>query len=140
VQTNIGHDTGLDAAALATAEGRFTYSARDIRYRLASLRWREVRSERWLAQNGVPLLRLSYEQLAPLAPEHIAEVIAAHVGVKLPPAPRIEVTHRKLGSDKNIVFAERFRSENAALLARIEAERAPMIAALSTLSSVETSL
>lgn len=129
-QTKIGHDTGLTADERAKGDAAFTYDALDIRNRLQAIRWREVQTEAYLARSSAPLLRLSYETLSDLGPMQIAQWLAHHLGQDLPDDLSFKEAHRKLGTDKNLAFAERFRAENPRLMARIEAERAPMLAAL----------
>ena len=129
-QTRIGHDTGLTAEERAKGDDRFTYDGNDIRHRLHVIRWYEIQTEAYLARSSLPLLRLSYEKLSDMGPMQIAQCMADHLGHDLPEDLTFQETHRKLGTDKNLAFAERFRAENPRLIARIDAMRAPMLAAL----------
>mgnify|MGYP002628690138 FL=1 len=138
-QTKVGHDTGLTEEERAKSELAFKYDASDIRQRLNAIRWREIRTEAYLARSAAPLLRLSYERLSALGPLEIARCLANHLGQKLPDDMTFKEAHRKLGTDKNLAFAERFRTENPQFVARIEAERAAMLDALPTLVPEEAS-
>jgi LPS sulfotransferase NodH len=90
----------------------------------------ERRSEAMFRALGVRPLRLSYERTIGEEPERLARRIGAHLGVPWDAGARFESVHSKLGTDKNLRFAERFRAENPRLLARIERARAPRLAAL----------
>ena len=67
-------------------------------------------------------------------PEAVVDRIARHVGVggvTLPPAPKEEL--RKLGTDKNKIYAERFRAERPEILAAIAKARRRTIDRLASL-------
>lgn len=128
VQTRVGHDTGLSGHERTTTDVAFHYDARHIGHRAEAVRWRERRTEDYLIRAHRPTLRTSYERLAGLSPGRVAALIADHVGVTLPDGIRYATTHRKLGTDKSTEFAERFRAENRAFVARLEAEREPLLA------------
>jgi LPS sulfotransferase NodH len=131
VQLRVSHDVGqVDEAARAAADAAFAYDAADIARRLNALRKLENGSEAFFAEIGVAPVRLSYERLSAMDPAAVAALFARHLGVTLPPDTQATSTHRKLGTDKNDAYAVRFRKEKASLVAKAEAARAPLLAAL----------
>lgn len=129
-QSQISHDTGLDAAARARADADFAYDGRAIRTQIMKLRWMEKGCEAMFGRFGVGPVRLSYERLIQQDPATVAALFAAETGAILPPDLRFDLTHQKLGTDKNTAFAAMFRAENPRFIARIDRARAPMLAAL----------
>lgn len=132
VQTEIAHNLpDVEDARLADADKRFRYDGQDIAGRLLAIRALERGSEAMFARLRVAPLRLSYERVLPVEPGALARRIAAHVGAEVcSRATFDDPRHRRLGTDKNLDFARRFRAENAGLVARVERARRPMLAAL----------
>lgn len=129
-QTKIGHSTAADAATLARTDGDFTYDAKQIQHWLKHLTQAETGSERFFKRHGLSPLRLSYERLIVLPPATVVNVMARHIGIPPIDAGGLESGHRKIGTDLNADYAARFREEHPRLIARIDRERAPMLARL----------
>jgi trehalose 2-sulfotransferase len=129
-QSQIWHDNGLDAAARTRAEEQFIYDGRVIATQILKLRWMEKGTEAMFARFGVSPVRLSYERLIGVDPAMIAAIFAQQTGAVLPPDLQFDLTHQKLGTDKNLAFAERFRARNPRFVARIDRARKPMLEAL----------
>jgi LPS sulfotransferase NodH len=132
VQTEIAHNLpDVGNARLADADTQFRYDGQDIAGRLLAIRALERGGEAMFARLKVAPLRLSYERLLPMEPGALARRIAAHVGAEVSSQAIFEdLRHRRLGTDKNLDFARRFRAENAGLVARVERARVPMLTAL----------
>lgn len=129
VQTSIAHAPGVSAEELERANRDFVYNAREIASYIWRIRWMEQRTEAMFARHGIRPLRLSYDYLATTRPRRFMKRIAAHVGAKPLPDKGFKSTHKKIAGPKNNEFAERFRSERPRLIARLERERARMLAA-----------
>ncbi len=132
-QTRLGHATAATAAIEADAEALFVYDPRAIRRIIRFLRWMETRTEALFHRKGLQPLRLSYEQCIAHPPTTVLAAMAGHLGVDLDPDVEIVEKHRKLSGSKGRSFAEQFRAENADFVARVERQRAPMLARLTDL-------
>jgi len=131
VQTRIAHNLPqVEPGQLAEAEARFAYSGTDIAARILAMRGLERGSEAMFDRLGARPLRLSYERVIGMEPARVTALIAAHVGATLPEGVAFESGHAKLGTDKNVEFARRFRKENRVFMRRIANARAPLLAAL----------
>ncbi|MDJ0630831.1 MAG: Stf0 family sulfotransferase [Rhodobacter sp.] len=129
VQTGVPRALGSARRARAS-EASFQYQAGDIRRRIRRLRWMERRSERFFRRFGISPVRLSYERLLCLDESQTAGVFADALGVKLPADVQAASQYLKVGTGKAEEFAERFRREHPAFVARIEADRQPLLEAL----------
>ena len=134
IQTRIAHDRSAGLAELASADKNFVYDAPTIRRRIATLRWREIQAERFFARWNIRPLRMSYEQIMRLGPVAVAQLVARHIGIHLLNDAEFNTVHRKLGTEKSISFAERFRNEHSRLISRVERERAQIVTGLAALS------
>lgn len=131
VQTQIAHKVpGVTEAHLMEADMRFTYSGFDIAKRVLGMRTLERNSEAMFTRLGARPLRLSYERIIAMEPAAVVDMFARHVGIKVPRDFEIRIRHSKLGTDKNIEFAQRFRAAHPAFVAMVERSRRPMLAAL----------
>ncbi|MAC79544.1 MAG: hypothetical protein CML66_15950 [Rhodobacteraceae bacterium] len=131
MQTKVSHSVSADAGAIAQAEQVFRYEPKVILNVLRRMRWMEDGTEALIRDAGLTPLRLSYEQTVRMQPRRLMAVIGKHVGV---PARRmdldaLESSHKKVSGEKSGDFAARFRAEYPDLVAQLEAERAPMLAA-----------
>ena len=131
MQTKVSHSVTADEGAIAKAESVFTYEPKVIRNVIKRMRWMEEGTEALIREAGLNPMRLSYEKAVAMKPRRLMVLLGTHVGVR----PRqmdleaIESDHKKVSGDKSNAFAERFRAENPDLMARIDEERAPMLAA-----------
>ncbi|MGR3802992.1 Stf0 family sulfotransferase [Marinibacterium profundimaris] len=130
IQTKVSHSVMSDETAIARAEDVFTYQPRVIRNVLRRMRWMEDGTETLIREAGLNPLRLSYETTVKMRPRRLMVLMGAHVGVR----PRrmdldaVESDHKKVSGTKSGDFAQRFRDEHPDLIAKIEEERAPMLA------------
>jgi len=130
VTTNVAHTKGPDAETRQSADQRFVYDAALIKRWLKHIHAAEVASETWFAEYGLTPLRMSYEQTTRLSPLQMVNVIARHLGLPDIAPMAFATQHGKLGTDQNTSFADRFREEEAAFMADINAQRGPMLARL----------
>lgn len=129
-QTKIGHRPMADAERLQAADQEFSYDPASIKKWLTHIRKLEIRTEAMFQKYRLKPLRLSYEIITGMSALQTVNVIAAHIGVPPIRSGNLESGHSKIGTDKNAAFADRFRAEHPALIRKIEAQRAPMLAAL----------
>lgn len=122
--TNVAQSVAVSAEQRAAADAGFAYDPQAIRKSLMRIMSMERLSERWFAKWGLRPLRMSYEQITALTPHQMLNVIARHAGQPDVPPVDIQPRHEKLGTARNTDYAQRFRTEQAAWLAPIEAERA----------------
>ncbi|MGZ9809568.1 Stf0 family sulfotransferase [Pseudoroseicyclus sp. H15] len=130
LQTGHAHSPGISDEVIQADEAAFTYDARAIRGALLRIHNMEQRTEALLAAQPLAPLRLSYEQSIAMSEAELLGRIAAHVGAPPPGPVPFEPRHRKLSGSRSRDYAQRFREENARLLARIDAARQPMLAKL----------
>lgn len=128
--TGVTHSVHLSDEARAEAEARFVYDAEAIAKWLLHIRRLETGTEAFFAEFGMSPLRLSYEVLMNHHPAEVVRAVASHVGAEAGPDVVAASTHQKVGTPRNLEFAERFRHENAELLADVDADRATMLARL----------
>lgn len=136
VTTKVAHTAGHDMQARQEADLAFSYDPGLIKQWLEHIRAAEVRSERWFADYGLSPLRMSYEATTRLTPLQMVNVVARHIGVPDIEPMAFSTQHGKLGTNQNANFAQRFRDEHVAYLAKIDAERAPMLARLHPIANM----
>lgn len=129
-QTKIAHRPAAGAEQRRAAERAFVYDAAEIRRWIKHIRAAETRTEAMIRTHRLAPLRLSYEYITGLRPLDLVNLVAAHIGAPPIEEPVAESDHGKIGTDKNLDFAERFRREHPRQVRKIAAERAPMLAAL----------
>ncbi|WP_428927176.1 Stf0 family sulfotransferase [Marinibacterium sp. SX1] len=131
MQTKVSHSVSADESAIAQAESVFRYDPKVIRNVLRRLRWMEDGTETLIREAGLTPMRLSYERTVTMRPRRMMALIGSHVGVKARrmDLDALESDHKKISGEKSNDFAERFRAEHADMIAEMDAERAPMLAA-----------
>lgn len=144
VATSVYHSAGSAEADIRRADEEFRYEAPLIRHWLEHILDQETRFERFFERNGLAPVRLSYERMMAAGRDGTLAVIAARLGIALEPgAGRRTGTgagHRKIGTDKNRAFAERFAAEEAGFLETVAARRAETLAALADARAAEAFL
>lgn len=127
IQTEVAHSAHSSARAIQSSEERFDYDARAIATYVQRIAWMERQTETYFRRFGPEPLRLSYEQLAAMAPREILEMMSDHVGSNPLFDRDYETDHEKLPGTKAHAFAARFREEHGDLMSRIDASRAAML-------------
>lgn len=128
--TKVAHSVSSSQQEQLKADQKFSYNARQIKKWLGHLRSNETRTENLFMFFGVQPLRLSYEELSAVDDTAIARSIARFLEIDLDGSPEIKSDHKKLGTEKNQAFADRFRAENADFVQAVEQEREQMCAAI----------
>lgn len=127
IQTRVAHNTGLSSDVLDAAEKKFVYDGPDIRKQLLSIRMNELETETMFRRFGIRPLRLSYERLSLLKGPEITSRVADFMGLTLPKTVAYREVHKKIGTDKNLDFARRFRKEFRWLVLSTELSRRRML-------------
>lgn len=122
VQTKVSHSTASSCEEIAGADDRFSYAPRQIERYLCALAWMEHRTHDYLSGCGACPLRLTYERTIAMAPSRLVRMIATHVGVG-DDLPGADSAHHKLGQEKSMDFATRFRRERPQLIRTIDRNR-----------------
>ena len=126
-KTKLAHSPSSTPEERAAREAEVEYDGAEIQHWLNHIRRAEESTEALIANAGLDPLRMSYERNIELKPNQLANVMVRHVGLRTMRLPGVESAHSKIGSDLNTDFSDRFRAEYADWLARVEAERAPML-------------
>lgn len=130
VTTKVAHIRDGEDRKITETEGRFVYDSDFIKKWLLHIRAGEKKSESMFAEYSLSPMRLSYEQITAMPAHQVVNMVAKHAGLSSVALMDYPNPLKKLGSAQNESFADRFRSENADFLAKIDEERAPMIAML----------
>ncbi|MFD1794879.1 hypothetical protein FQV27_05660 [Paracoccus aurantiacus] len=128
VQTQVGHSANSDADAIAKSDASYSYDAGQIERWIKHIRHAEIETEAMIARFGLSPVRLSYEGITAAGANETVGLFADALGAKLAAADELPTTHRKIGTEKNSEYATRFRAEKHDFVARLEDERAEMVA------------
>ncbi|MFD2845195.1 Stf0 family sulfotransferase [Paracoccus cavernae] len=128
VQTKISHASNYDASEIAKSDRSYDYDADRIRSWISHIHAAELASEKMIADFNLAPVRLSYEQITKAGEQKVVELFAAKLGLEGFAAKDVSSSdHRKIGTEKNDAFSERFREENKEFMDQIDAERAEML-------------
>lgn len=136
VETGVSHSPHVTDEARAAAERNFRYDPEQIQRWMLHIRAAERRSEELFASFAIEPVRLSYEDMMLAGAEAVRARIAALLDVPLRGLPALNPAHEKLGTAQNDGFAAQFRRDAPEIVTRLEAERLPLLRALSPLAPV----
>lgn len=131
-QTNIAHRPHTDTAALRDSESRFHYDGPEIARWVKHIWAAERATDALVERSDFVPLRLCYEDLMPLGELGAANLVARHLGRVQLARITSPTPFEKIGTSRNVAFADRFRHEHASMMEEIDAERAARLAALVT--------
>jgi trehalose 2-sulfotransferase len=140
IATKIAHSEGTDESTRLLSESLFTYDSESIKNWILHIRAAEMDSEAWFQDYGLEPLRMSYEQTTRMPPLKMVNVFARHLGLPDIAPMEFPVTHTKLATPQNRMFADRFRTEETRFTARIDADRAPMLSRLHRIEDIVADL
>ena len=129
-QTDIAHAVQTDADELARKESAFVYDVEQIMLWINHIRVAEQKTEAMFRSFGLKPFRMSYERNTELRPTRLVNVMSAYLGLPRMKWLHHESQHRKIATDKNQKYAERFRAEQPEFVAALDEDRRPMLAAL----------
>lgn len=126
-KTKLAHSPTSTPEERAVRETAVEYNGSEIQHWLNHIRRAEEATERLITNAGLTPLRMSYERNTALKPNQLANVMVRHLGLRTMRLPGVESAHSKIATELNTSFCDQFRVDYADWLARIEAERAPML-------------
>lgn len=126
MQTQVAHRVA--GRADGGARTPFRYDARQIRLALWRMRQNERFTEAMFRRRSLIPHRMSYETMFAAGPQAVLRWMMARLDRPGRPAP-LAPAHEKLGDALNEDFAARFRQDNPGLIAKLDRDRAAMIAA-----------
>lgn len=124
-QTEVFHSAHSSTEDIARADSAYRYDGKEISHWLDHLFDQERKCERFFAQKAITPRRLVYEDITAAGAAETTRRILRDLkhGHRAAQVVDLESDHRKIGSDRNTEFAERFRREHPALIDDIEAVR-----------------
>ncbi len=129
VRTNVGHATISSRAELKKSDDIFSYDAGEIKRWLKHILVAERQSEKFFEGQGISPLRLAYEKITKMTPNALLSEIANWANLPgLPNEVSIASSHEKIGTSRNVEFAQRFRSDEAEFVKEVESERTEWVA------------
>lgn len=129
-QTGASHSVSISAEDRKQLDARFSYNAEDIGKWLLHIRRMEELSEHMFQEFGQSPLRLSYELIMGHEPIEVIRAISLWLDAAPPSAEALQPSHEKIGTARNLEFADRFRSEEDGFCADVAADRAAMLASV----------
>lgn len=130
--TNLSHAPQASDEEFQKREDLFVYDAKEINQWIRHIRAAEIGSEAMFEKFDLRPFRMSYERNTQLKPRRLVNIMARFLDAPKEQNLKIESVHKKIGTDANQVFADRFREENPDFVAQLEEERQPMIEKLRT--------
>lgn len=124
VATGIYHSAATPEDHIVRADSEFEYDPASINRWLGHILEQETATEQLLAANHIHPLRLTYETMM-ADKQGTINAICEHLGE--PPTTLEANSHRKIGTDKNAEFAERFARENPTIIRHVDEMRAPTL-------------
>ncbi|OMP71405.1 hypothetical protein BV900_15105 [Agrobacterium tumefaciens] len=126
-RTGLFHSPGIRPSKMREADSSFTYDADNIIKWIYHLRALEVRTETIFRAFSARPQHLTYEGITSQPPSRLIDGFARKLGIDVPNGRGEVPRYQKIGSSRNVEFAERFRAENRLLLDRIDDARFPLI-------------
>lgn len=126
VGSNVFHSTLATDADRIKADTTFDYDGAKFAYWLKHIFALERAQEEMFARHALAPIRLSYEAITAAGPAPVVQLFRDRLGQKPRRAGDVAPRHEKIGTDRNLAFAERLRAEYPALIAEIDAFRAAL--------------
>lgn len=123
VQSGVAHAKSATKDDIQRSRDTLVYDQRHIRRIVSMLAWSERNIESFFQAHQVEPLRMTYEQMMATPTHEIVQSIADHLGVKIDLGDAPESGHKKLSGSRNSDFADRFRTENASFVRKVEQRR-----------------
>lgn len=126
-KTAVFHSPQASAEAISAADAAYRYDPDEIAFRIETILEQEENSEAFFARNAIVPHRLSYEGNIRAGAEAISRQFLRIIRPE--DADSIELPafvdkYQKIGSSKNLDFAERFSKERPDVIAKVEKLRA----------------
>lgn len=126
VNSNVFHSTLASDADRSQADASFDYNGPEFARWLRHILALERAQEDMFARHAISPIRLSYEEITKAGPEPVVRLFRERLGQKQRRVEEVAPRHEKIGTDRNLAFAERLRAEHPALIDEINAFRATL--------------
>lgn len=126
VGSNVFHSTLATDVDRIKAEATFAYNGPEFAHWLRHIFALERAQEEMFARHALAPVRLSYEAITAAGPGPVVQLFRDRLGQKPRRTEDVAPRHEKIGTDRNLAFAERLRAENPALIDEIDAFRASL--------------
>ena len=133
VTTQVSHTPQATEEERVRADREFCFDYELIKRWLVHIRNAECRSEELFSLYKIEPLRITYEDMMAAGAAATLNKIAALLEMPRTKWPPLTPKHQKLGTPQNDDFAARFRATDPAFMSKIDAERAVMLARLSSI-------
>lgn len=127
VKTSVSHGATASEEKVSESDRIFEYDSANIKHWLNHILAAEIATERFLSTYGLAPVRLSYEGITKMGSEAVLEMIGHHVGVDLTIKAAPQSLHRKISTDVNKAYAERFVEEEHVFLRQVGELRKKML-------------
>lgn len=130
VEASISHSPQISESDVVRLEKNLRYSSKGIKRWLKHILAAERGFEAIFSETGARPFRMSYERNHKLEPIQVLNAMCRHLEIEPISSPPEATNHRKIGTDQNVEFADRFRDENKSLLVKVNSIRAKTLDAL----------
>ncbi|TBN44101.1 hypothetical protein EYE42_03025 [Paracoccus subflavus] len=128
VQTKVSHASNHDEGEIIASDSAYDYNGSRIKEWISHIRNAEKATENMIKTFSLRPIRLAYEPMMASGATEVARIFRNELGITDDIPPDLETDHRKIGTEKNNVFAERFRTDYPQFIKTLENERADMLA------------
>jgi LPS sulfotransferase NodH len=125
--TRLSHAPNASPEEIEARDRGFTYDRAEIKRWLSHILAAEQATEAMIERAGLEPLRMSYERNTELKPNHLLNVMGRHMGLPTMRMKPVGSVHSKIATTANDDFAARFREDEQAFMAEVDALRAPML-------------
>lgn len=133
VATGVYHSANADELKIEKANEDFKYDKKDIEKWLRHILSMEQGNEELFARLGIEPYRICYEDMTTKGAVATVKFFERSIGISKDLENDIATSHRKIGTEKNSLFAEAFRRDRISFLRSIEKEREVRLSSLSSI-------
>jgi len=119
VSTSVSHAPSASVDDIRKSDLDFAYDRSKIKHWLNHILAAEIKTESLFKKYRLKPLRLSYEGVTSLGAQGAVNLVAAHVAADLGEVSDLDTKHRKIGTEVNDHYSDKFRSEEADFLEQI---------------------
>lgn len=127
VRTKVSHASNHDAGEIAASDRAYDYDGARIMEWINHIRDAEKATESMIEAYSLRPRRLAYETMMASGAMEVARTFGQDLGIAEDIPHDLETDHRKIGTEKNNVFAERFKADYPEFVRTLENERAEML-------------
>ena len=135
VNTSVFHSVSASDDQIREADTAFIYDGKEIDRWLEHILDQEKKFQVFFGTYGYQPNRISYEKMMAAGREKMIRYFSKQLGVALDEESEVAERHRKIGSNVNSEFADRYREEFAKKITRIDSERLEYLSAIPPLKT-----